>query len=164
MMYLPIMAFDIPLGNLIDRAPLRLMLFIMLSSLLVAQIIQGIMFQARPSGYFPVVLGARALFGLAGDGIYSVQGIILSKYCADNYEFLTSLAWGFGYSADAVNSVLTTMVYDSTSKVSVPFYISAGFCGFSLLAGIILILVLRREDKKLASKDAEGSESMISGD
>ena len=106
------------------------------------------MIEYMPSSYYPWVLVGRSFFGLVGDGLYSVQGIILSVYCPDNYEFMVSLVWSSGYLADAMGSLISTLTYDSTNSVSTPFFIASGVCGLSFLSGIILVLLMKKESRR----------------
>ena len=83
--FLCVCFLDIPLGDLIDRYPLKNSILIAVTASFVSQIVLALMLNFRPSGYFYIILICRALFGLAGEAAYNIQGIILPKYSKNNY-------------------------------------------------------------------------------
>lgn len=79
--FLPIFLFNIPIGTIIDRNPVTISLFFLLISSLLAELIGTMMVQFRPDSYLIGLYVIRALFGLAGEGIFVVQSIIVTRYC-----------------------------------------------------------------------------------
>lgn len=63
----------------------------------------------------------------------------MSVYAENQYEFLAGLALSFPYMFDAVNSLVTTAVYDQTQSIPVTWYIGAFVCFLSLLFGIWMV-------------------------
>jgi hypothetical protein len=54
----------------------------------------------------------RSIFGVAGEGIFTVQGLIITKYCKDNFEIVMSIGLSLPFIFDSLNSLVTTRVYD----------------------------------------------------
>jgi len=50
-----------------------------------------------------------------------------------------SVALSLPFLFDAVNSLVTTRVYDVTGSISIPYYIGTGVCMFALFCGLVLI-------------------------
>jgi hypothetical protein len=51
------------------------------------------------------------------------------------------LALSFPFLFDAINSLVTTAVYDSTLNMGLPWYIGAGVCLMSFIAGIVFLKI-----------------------
>ena len=79
--YLPIFLFNIPIGTIIDRTDITRSLVTLLLMSFISQLVMTIMVQTQISGYIFVMYAMRSLFGVAGEGIFTVQGIIVTKYC-----------------------------------------------------------------------------------
>lgn len=110
----------------------------MLIALLVSHAVIALMFQYVPSNYLPMVLVMRSIFGLAGEGLYTAQCLIMAVFGGKEYEFLAGLALALPFAFDALNSVTTTAVYDATNNLPLTWYIGCGVCVVSLLCGIWL--------------------------
>jgi hypothetical protein len=80
----------------------------------------------------------RSFFGVSGEGLYTVQSIIVSKFCRDNYEIVLAIALSLPMVFDSINSLVTTRVYDATNSMIIPWYIGISVCLLSLLSGVIL--------------------------
>jgi hypothetical protein len=48
---------------------------------MLAQVTGTLMVQFRPEGYLVAMYIMRSFFGVAGEGIFTVQSIIITKYC-----------------------------------------------------------------------------------
>lgn len=127
---------EIPLGILIDRYPIKKTLIAMLLALLVSQGVISLMFEFVPKNYLAVVLVMRSIFGLAGEGLYTAQCLIMAVFAQNEYEFLAGLALALPFAFDALNSVTTTAVYDATNNLPLTWYIGCGVCVVSLLCGV----------------------------
>ncbi len=84
---------------------------------LVSQLVCTLMVQYQVSAYIIVMYLMRALFGVAGEGIFTVQSIIITKYCKDNFEIVMSVALSLPFVLDSLNSLITTRVYDLTNTM-----------------------------------------------
>lgn len=56
-------------------------MFVLLGISTAAQLVGALMVQFRPEGYLVVMYIMRSFFGVAGEGIFTVQSIIVTKYC-----------------------------------------------------------------------------------
>lgn len=79
--FLPIFLFNIPIGTIIDRNPVTISMFSLLLCSLVAQLVGTFMVQNRPDHFLIGLYFVRAFFGLAGEGVFVVQSIIVTRYC-----------------------------------------------------------------------------------
>ncbi len=109
--YLPILLFNIPIGTIIDRSSVTLSLFGLLLMSFISQLVCTLMVQTRVTGYLVVMYLMRSFFGLAGEGMFVVQGIIVTRFCKDNYEIVLSIALSLPFVFDSLNSIVTTNVY-----------------------------------------------------
>jgi hypothetical protein len=56
-------------------------MFFLLAVSMLAQVTGTLMVQFRPEGYLVAMYIMRSFFGVAGEGIFTVQSIIITKYC-----------------------------------------------------------------------------------
>lgn len=61
---------------------------------------------------------------------------------------------------DAVNSVVTTAVYDSTHNLPLPWYIGGGVCGLSLVCGVIMNSKIIKEENQDRNQVIESTSCM----
>lgn len=70
--------------------------------------------------------------------MFSLQCTIVSLFGQKDYEIIM----GFGLSApfmfDAVNAVITPVVYDATQNLPLTWYIGTLVCAYSILAAVYL--------------------------
>ena len=90
----------------------------------------------------------RALFGVAGEGIFTVQSIIITKYCKDNFEIVMSVALGLPFVLDSLNSLITTRIYDMTNTMQYAWYLGVFVCFISLVSGIIIYFVYVKGERE----------------
>jgi MFS family permease len=136
--YLPIFLFNIPIGTIIDRSPVYISLFALVFMSFISQVVCTLMVQTQVTGYIIIMYVARAFFGIAGEGIFTVQGLIITKFCKDNLEIVLSVALSLPFILDSVNSIVTTRVYDSTNSMSIPWYIGIAVSLTSVIAAFFL--------------------------
>jgi MFS family permease len=136
--YLPIFLFNIPIGTIIDRSPVKVSLFVLICMSFFSQLVCTLMVQTQITGYIVVMYIMRCFFGVAGEGIFTVQGLIITKFCKDNFEVVMSVALSLPFIFDSLNSLVTTRVYDATNSMIYPWYIGIIVCIFSLIAGLLL--------------------------
>lgn len=129
---------SIPLGIAIDRFPIKKTLLILLSGSFLSQLTIALMFEFRPSSYKTVIMIMRSIFGLAGEGMFVLLCLIVTIFGKDEYEFLMGAALSLPFFFDAVNSLVSTLVYDQTSYLPLPWYIGAGVCFVSLVCGVLM--------------------------
>lgn len=141
----------IPIGVIIDKYPLKKTLMVMLLALLLSQVVISLLFTFTPPYFLPMVYVMRSIFGLAGEGLYTAQCIIMSIFAENEYEFLAGLALALPFLFDALNSVTTTAVYNSTNNLPLCWWIGVVVCLLSLGSGIWLnssILSKQEKDTK----------------
>jgi MFS family permease len=144
-----IFLFNIPIGTLIDRHSLTFSMFALLATSLAAQLIGTLMLQFRPQGYLAILYVMRAFFGLAGEGIFTVQSRIVARYCRkEDFEFVLSMCLSLPFLFYALDSVVTTQLYDSTNAMSVPWYASTAVCLLSFLSGLAIFQIYIRGSSK----------------
>lgn len=143
--YLPIFLFNIPIGMIIDRSSVKKSLFVLLFMNLFSQIICTIMVSTRVGGYIIVMYIMRSFFGVAGEGIFTVQGLIITKYCKDNFEIVMSIALSLPFIFDSLNSLVTTRVYDYTSTMVWPWGIGIIVSIVSVISGFLLYFLFIRK-------------------
>lgn len=152
--YLPIFILNIPIGTIIDRSPVTLSLFVLLIMSFVSQLGLTLMVQTQITGYIVIMYVLRSLFGIAGEGIFTVQGLIITKYCKNNFEMVISVALSLPFLFDAINSVVTTRVYDVTGKMVYPWYIGTAVAFSCIVSGWILY-------KNYIVKKSKSNESLL---
>jgi len=96
------------------------------------------MVQMQIKGYLVILYIARCFFGLAGEGLFTVQGLIITKFCKDNLEIVLSVALSLPYVFDSLNSLVTTRVYDARHSMVFPWYIGIGVSVLSIIAAVAL--------------------------
>ena len=143
--YLPIFLFNIPIGMIIDRSSVKKSLFVLLFMNLCSQIVCTIMVVTRTSGYIIIMYIMRSMFGLAGEGMFTVQGLIITKYCKNNFEIVMSIALGLPFVFDSLNSLVTTRVYDYTQTMVWPWSIGIIISVISVLSGFVLYFLMIRK-------------------
>jgi hypothetical protein len=136
--YLPIFLFNIPIGTIIDRTPPARSLFALVFMSFFAQTLCTLMVQTQITGYVAIMYIARCFFGVAGEGIFTVQCLIITKFCKDNLEIVLSVALSLPYVFDSLNSLVTTRVYDATNSMVLPWYIGIGVSILSIIAAFAL--------------------------
>jgi MFS family permease len=146
--YLPIFLFNIPIGMVIDRSSVKKSLFILLFMNLFSQIVCTIMVVTRISGYIILMYIMRSIFGVAGEGIFTVQGLIITKYCKDNFEIVMSIGLSLPFIFDSLNSLVTTRVYDSTQAMIWPWSIGIIVSIISVTSGFVLYFFFIRKGEK----------------
>lgn len=83
--FLSVAIFCIPIGLLIDRLSLSFTIISLLILSLLSQFLTGLMFQLQPTPYILVIMIMRAVFGAAGEGLFSAQCSIISIYGKKDY-------------------------------------------------------------------------------
>lgn len=68
-----------------DKYPIKLTLMLLLLVLLLSQAAISLLFTFTPPYYLPIIYIMRSLFGLAGEGLYTAQCIIMSIYAENEY-------------------------------------------------------------------------------
>jgi hypothetical protein len=76
--FVPIVLFDIPLGMLMDRIPLRYTMMTMAILLFFSQTFIGVAMQFMIPGYVAVSCGMRSIFGITGEGMFNCAIMIIS--------------------------------------------------------------------------------------
>lgn len=91
----------------------------------------------------------RSSLGLAGQGVFTISSMIITKYCKDNFEIAMSISLALPFVFDSLNSLVTTRVYDVTNSMTLPMYIGSGIALFSVFSGFIIlkIYVCEESDK-----------------
>jgi hypothetical protein len=105
------------------------------------------LFQFRFAGYLIIVYFLRAVFGAAGEGLFTVQALIISNYGKKYYETLMGFSLCIPFIFDAMNCIFTPIIYDATESITLVWYIGALFSFISLICGIFIACILRSEVK-----------------
>jgi predicted MFS family arabinose efflux permease len=105
---------------------------------LLAQVCIAIALEFMITNYLWLMYGMRSLFGIAGEGMFTVQSVIVAKYAKSDYEIMMGICLSFPFLMDSINSAVTTAVYDATGYMALPWYIGSLVCFISLLAAVIL--------------------------
>ena len=71
---------QIPFGIFLDRSPIKPTLIFLLLVLMISQTTISLMFEFRPQGYFIIILIMRSFFGICGEGLYTIQCVVMSIY------------------------------------------------------------------------------------
>jgi len=108
----------------------------------------AICFLTTFTGLYAVLLVLRAVFGLSGEGGYTIQAVVINKLVSDNYDVIMGLCLTIPLFFDALNSLVTTTLYDATQEASVPLFVCAGVCLISVLGGLLLIHKVKQLDKE----------------
>lgn len=58
---------------------------------------------------------------------------------------------------NALNSYLSPIIYENTHSLGAPLFVSVGFCVFSVICGIILVLI----DMKADRVDKQNEDALI---
>ncbi len=110
--FLPIFLFNIPIGIIIDRNEVTISLFVLLFMSLASQVVGTCMIQFRVEGYIIGLYVIRAFFGMAGEGIFTVQSIIVTRFCKkEDFELVLSLCLSLPFVFDSLNELITTRIF-----------------------------------------------------
>jgi len=146
--FLPIFILNIPIGTIIDRNEITVSLFALLLMSLGSQIVMTLMVWLQIPGYIFIMYAMRSIFGVAGEGIFTVQGMIITKYCKENFEIVMSVALSLPFVFDSLNSLLTTHIYDWTETMTIPYLIGVIVCVISLLSGFLIMKLYVKQSNK----------------
>lgn len=127
---------QVPFGVFVDRYPIKRTLLALLIILCLSQTVIGLMFEFRPAGYLIGIMAMRSIFGLCGEGLYTIQCVVMSIFAEGEYEFLASIAMALPFAFDSINSVITTAVYDTTLNLPLTWYIGSAVCLVSFGCGV----------------------------
>jgi MFS family permease len=83
--FLPVVIFQIPIGFLIDKYPLKRTLFFFCFLSFGAILFSGIVFEFMIPGYKWIINIVRAGFGVCGEALFTVQAVILTYFAKENY-------------------------------------------------------------------------------
>lgn len=144
---LPVGLLGIAIGMVIDRIALPISIVVITTIGLVAQLTIAVCFLTMFRGFYAVILILRALFGLTGEGAYTIQAVVIQKLGGENYDVMMGLCLTIPLFFDALNSLVTTTLYDATQEAAVPLFVCAGMCCLSLVVGVILIWKVRKQSK-----------------
>ncbi len=67
----------------------------------------------------------RSLFGVGGEALFTVQAVLLTLYAGKHYEVSMGICMCLPFICDAINSIVTTHVYDATKNIALPWYIAS---------------------------------------
>lgn len=140
---LPIGLLNIPLGILIDRLPLSLSILTITMIGLLSQLAIALCFMTTFSNFYIVLLILRGIFGLSGEGAYTIQGVVIQKVAGKHYDMMMGFCLTVPLLFGSINSLVTTSLYYATKLTWVPLFVSAGMAFISLVAGLILIYQVR---------------------
>jgi hypothetical protein len=70
--------------------------------------------------------------------LFTVQAVLLTYFAKENYEVSMGICLCLPFVCDALNSIITTHVYDATHYMALTWYIAAGFCFFSILSALAI--------------------------
>ena len=134
--FLPVVLFQIPIGFLIDKYPVKRTMYFFAILSFVALLFSGLAFELMPPGYKWILNILRAAFGVCGQALFTVQAVVLTFYAKENFEVSMGICMCLPFVCDALNSIITTHVYDATKYMALTWYIATGFAFISLVSAI----------------------------
>lgn len=108
---LPIGLLNIPLGILIDKIPLSLSILIITMIGLVSQLAIALSFMTTFNHFYVVLLVLRGIFGLSGEGAYTIQGVVIQKVGGKQYDIMMGFCLTIPLFFGSINSLVTTSLY-----------------------------------------------------
>ena len=145
---LPVGLLGIAIGITIDRIPLPISIMVITLLGFVAQLTIAMCFLTMFTGFYDLLIALRAVYGLTGEGAYTIQAVVVQKLGGENYDVMMGLCLTIPLFFDALNSFVTTTLYDATLEASVPLFVCAGMCFMSVIVGCILIFKVKKLDKE----------------
>jgi len=109
--YLPIFIFSIPAGMLIGKAKHSLMALILVTISLVCTVGLWYLFYMRSNTNKSIIFLLRALFGLANEGIMTLQAVIIGKYFKKHFEFIFGVYFSLYYFIVSGTFSLSPIIY-----------------------------------------------------
>lgn len=105
------------------------------------------------SGYKYVAYFLRSLFGVSGEALFTVQAVLLTLYAGKHYEVSMGICLTLPFVFDALNSVITTHVFDATKDMALTWYIAAFMAFLSIFTAIwIDKIYLRKKNEEKSSE------------
>lgn len=144
---LPIGLLNIPIGILLDKTPLAVGLIIIPLIGFLTQLGMALCFLKLFGGFYAVLLVLRGFFGISGEGAFTMQAMIIQKIGGKNYDMMMGLCLTVPLFFDAVNSLVSTSVFDATQDAAIPLFICAGMTLVSVISGFVLIYFTKKHKK-----------------
>lgn len=141
---LPNIVFPFFIGIIIDFIGVRVAFVTLTFSVIVFQTV--VAFGGVTQNFHTMLIG-RMLFGIA------VESLCVAQTCFVSYWFLgKELAFAIGVATtlpelgNALNSIITPIVYEKTQKLGPPLFISVGICCFSFICACIAAYIDYKAD------------------
>ena len=100
----------LPLGILVDIAPLGLVMTVLVLLTLLSSLVMGALVHARSDGYELGLCLARGVYGISGLGIVIIQGKLANKFAKKHYEYIMGLCLNVPYLFTAANSLINSSI------------------------------------------------------
>lgn len=97
------------------------------------------------SGYKYIIYFLRSLFGVSGEALFTVQAVLLTLYAKKNYEVSIGICLSLPFAFDALNSIITTHVFDATKNMALTWYIASFMALLSIVTAIWIDKIYLRE-------------------
>ena len=97
------------------------------------------------SGYKYIIYFLRSLFGVSGEALFTVQAVLLTLYAKQHYEVSMGICLSLPFVFDALNSIITTHVFDATKNMALTWYIASFMALLSIITAIWIDKIYLRE-------------------
>ncbi len=123
---------------LVDKYPLRRIMYFFAVLSFIALLSSAFAFEFMIPGYKWIVNILRSFFGVSGEALFTVQAVLLTLHAGKHYEVCMGICMCLPFVFDALNSVVTTHVYDATKYMALTWYIAAFVAVLSFLTAVAI--------------------------
>lgn len=144
-MALPNIVCPFFLGLAVDYLGVRLML---VALTLLVVVFQTLVAYGAYIGSYETMLAGRVLFGIAMESISVAQACFVSYwFVGKELAFAIGVATTLPELGNAINSLVTPLIYERTQSISAPLFVSVGLCSVSFLASCLAAHIDLRADQ-----------------
>jgi hypothetical protein len=130
---------------LLDKYPIKRTIICIALISLFAQTGILLMFYFQCSGYKIFIFIFRGIFGVAGEGLYTIQALLISLYGGKHYDMLMGVCICTPFLFSSINDVMTPTIYNYSNSMELIWGIGAIVCLISLIAALMISRILSIE-------------------
>lgn len=136
--FLPVTLFQIPIGMMIDKYPVKRAMFFFVFLCFVSTLVSALAFEFMMPGYKTIVFVTKSTFGVCGQALFTVQAVLLTFFAKQDYEVAMGICACLPFVFDALNSIVTTHVFDATHYMALTWYIATFVCFLSIITAFVI--------------------------
>lgn len=106
-----------PVGMLLDKLPIKKTVLCICFVSLLSEIGIMLMFYFQFAGYKVFIYVFRGIFGMTGEGLFTIMALLISKYGGRYYDMLIGVGICLPFLFDSINNIITPYLFDSTGSM-----------------------------------------------